>query len=207
MLSAQMPAASTSRDQISAAWNKKNGYRSAIASIVLAAALCAGPAGPFASQGGERPPVPDVTRPKIIRTHRLRIPTDFFKQDAVRFERARIETSGSIFADGHNLSLYGAVPIRRDRNCTSAEGARWACGQRAFMALRSLLHGKSIACSFKHVTAPPKAVCLIGDSDVAQFLLSQGWAELADGVTEATYVEAVAFAQSKKSGIWGDGSP
>ena len=74
-------------------------------------------------------------------------------------------------------------------------------------ALRSLLDGKSIACSFKHVTVPPKAICLVGDSDVTHFLLSQGWAELADGVTEATYVEAVASAQSKKSGIWGDGSP
>ena len=82
-------------------------------------------------------------------------------------------------------------------------------------ALRSLLDGKSIACSFKHVTVPPKAVCLVADSDVTQFLdsdvtqflLSQGWAELADGVTEATYVEAVASAQSKKSGIWGEGPP
>ena len=80
-------------------------------------------------------------------------------------------------------------------------------GQRAFMALRSLLDGKSIACSFKHVTVPPKAVCLVGDRDVTQFLLSQGWAELAEGVTEVTYVEAVASGESKKSGIWGDGPP
>ena len=54
---------------------------------------------------------------------------------------------------------------------------------------------------------PARAVCLVGDRDVTQFLLSQGWAELAEGVTEATYVEAVASAQSKKSGIWVDGSP
>jgi endonuclease YncB( thermonuclease family) len=38
-------------------------------------------------------------------------------------------------------------------------------------------------------------------------LLSQGWAELADEVTEASYVEALASAQSKKVGIWGDGPP
>jgi endonuclease YncB( thermonuclease family) len=52
-----------------------------------------------------------------------------------------------------------------------------------------------------------KGYLLVGDSDVTHFLLSQGWAELADGVTEATYVEAVASAQSKKSGIWGEGPP
>ena len=46
-----------------------------------------------------------------------------------------------------------------------------------------------------------------GDSDVTHLLPSQGWAELADEVTEAGYVEALASAQSKKAGIWGDGQP
>jgi endonuclease YncB( thermonuclease family) len=116
--------------------------------------------------------------------------------------------SGSILADGHNLNLYGAVLVRRDKICTTTEGARWACGQRAFIALRSLLEGKSITCRFKHVTVPPKAICWVGgDSDLTHLLLSQGWAELADEVTEASYVEALASAQSKKAGIWGDGPP
>ena len=184
-----------------------NGYRGVLASIVLGVALCAVPAVKCESQDQERLPPRDATSSKVIRTHRLRTPADFFKQELVRFERARIDMSGSILADGHNLSLYGAVLLRRDKICTSAEGARWACGQRAFMALRSLLEGRSITCRFKHATVPPKAVCWVGDSDVTLFLLSQGWAELADDVTEATYVEALASAQSKKVGIWGEGPP
>jgi endonuclease YncB( thermonuclease family) len=52
---------------------------------------------------------------------------------------------------------------------------------------------------------PPKAVCSVDDIDITLFLLSRGWAELADDVTEATYVEALASAQSEKVGIWGDG--
>jgi endonuclease YncB( thermonuclease family) len=185
---------------------KSNGYRVRLASITLAAALCAGST-PCASQDGERPSVRNVSPPKVIRTYRPRIGADFFKQDAVRFERARVDMSGSILADGHNLNLYGAVLVRRDKICTTAEGRRWACGQRAFIALRSLLEGKSITCRFKHVTVPPKAVCWVGDSDVTHLLLSQGWAELADEVTEASYVEALASAQSKKAGIWGAGPP
>ena len=185
---------------------KRNGYRVRLASITLAAALCARSI-PCASQDGERPSVRNVSPPKVIRTHRLRIADDFFKQEAVRFERARIDMSGSILADGHNLKLYGAVLVRRDKICTTAEGARWACGQRAFIALRNLLEGKSIICRFKHVMVPPKAVCWVGDADVTHLLLSQGWAELADEVTEASYVEALASAQSKKAGIWGDGPP
>ena len=173
-----------------------------IASIVLAAAILVPPGG---GQDQEQAPARGVDRSKTIRTHRLRIPADFLKQEAVRFERARIDTNGSIVADGHNLSLYGVVLLRRDRICTAEEGARWACGLRAFLALRNLLEGKSITCRFMHVTVPPKAICWVGEIDIALFLLSQGWAEVADDVTEAPYVEAVASAQSKKIGIWGDG--
>ena len=58
---------------------------------------------------------------------------------------------------------------------------------------------------FTHVTMPPKAVCSVGDIDITLFLLSRGWAELADDVRETTYVEALASAQSEKVGIWGGG--
>jgi endonuclease YncB( thermonuclease family) len=42
---------------------------------------------------------------------------------------------------------------------------------------------------------------------VVEFLLSQGWAELAEGVMDETYIEAAESAQSKKAGIWGEGPP
>jgi endonuclease YncB( thermonuclease family) len=178
--------------------------RSVLAIIVLASALCAWP-GMGCAQDQDRAPARDVARSKAIRTYRPRTPADFFKQEAVRFERARIDMNGSIVADGHNLSLYGVVLLRRDKICTAGEGARWACGQRAFLALRSLLEGGPITCRFTHVTMPPKAVCSVGDIDITLFLLSRGWAELADDVTETTYVEALASAQNEKVGIWGDG--
>jgi hypothetical protein len=72
----------------------------------------------------------------VIRTKRLRVPADLFERDAVVFKRARVEAGGTIQADGHNIDLYGMELIRR-------EGARWACGQRAFMAMR---HGSKRAC-------------------------------------------------------------
>jgi endonuclease YncB( thermonuclease family) len=175
-------------------------------SVALVAALLSF-SNSCSAETGERPHVGDAAPAKTIRTHRLRVPADFFSQEAVRFETAHVEMSGTISADGHSLQLYGAVLIRRNRICTSTAGARWACGQRAFMALRSLIDGKSIICSFNHVTEPPKAICRVGNSDVTHFLLSDGWAELADGVNDETYVEAVEAAQSRKAGIWGDGPP
>src|SRR5436190_9181810 len=103
---------------------------------MLAASLCGGaPSG--VAQEEARPTARDVPPRKVIRTQRLRVPADLFKQDPVSFKRARVDASGTIRADGHNLDLYGAVLIRRDRICASPEGARWTCGQRAFMATRA----------------------------------------------------------------------
>ena len=50
-------------------------------------------------------------------------------------------------------------------------------------------------------------MCRVRDTDVTQRLLSQGWAELAEGVTDESYIEAAASARSRKAGIWGDGPP
>src|SRR3981081_2845463 len=132
-------------------------------------------------------------------------PVLFSQQGEVRFQKAYVDQNGSIRADGHNLDLFGAVLIRRDRICTSGQGARWTCGQRAYMALRALLGGRQITCSFKPISVPPKAVCSVDDQDIAQFLLREGWAELPVDVTDQAYVEASELAQSRGLGIWGDG--
>jgi endonuclease YncB( thermonuclease family) len=173
--------------------------------LALAAALGTVPAAPAAAQEQGRPAADTPSR-KVIRTKRLRLPTDLFERDAVFFKRARVEAGGTIRADGHSLDLYGMEPVRRNRIC-APEGVRWACGQRAFIAMRGLLEGQSISCSFIAATGPPKAVCWVGDTDVTQWLLSQGWAELAEGVTDESYIEAAASARRRKAGIWGDGPP
>jgi endonuclease YncB( thermonuclease family) len=124
----------------------------------------------------------------------------------MRFSSSGRRSRPAARADGHNLDLYGMEPVRRNPIC-APEGVRWACGQRAFIAMRGLLEGQSISCSFIAATGSPKAVCWVGDTDVTQWLLSQGWAELAEGVTDESYVEAAASARRRKAGIWGDGPP
>jgi endonuclease YncB( thermonuclease family) len=175
-----------------------------LAALALVGALGAAPAAPAAAQEEGRTGAGAPSR-KVIRTKRMRVPADLFERDAVFFKRALIEAGGTIRADGHNLDLYGIQLVLRNRIC-APEGARWACGQRAFIAMRRLLEGQSISCSFIAAAGSPKAVCRVGDTDVTQWLLSQGWAELAEGVTDETYVEAAASARRRKAGIWGDGT-
>ena len=171
-----------------------------LAALALVEALGAAPAAPAAAQEEGRT-VADAPSRKVIRTKRMRVPADFRPRPFKRFE-----AGGTIRADGHNLDLYGIQLVRRNRIC-SPEGARWACGQRAFIAMRGLLEGQSISCSFIAAAGSPKAVCRVGDTDVTQWLLSQGWAELAEGVTDETYADAAASARRRKAGIWGDGPP
>jgi endonuclease YncB( thermonuclease family) len=184
------------------AWTMAKG---GVALLALVATLVAVRTAPAAPQEEGRPTV-DAPSRKVIRTKRLRVPADLFERDAVFFKRARVEAGGTIRADGHNLDLYGMELIRRNRIC-APEGGRWACGQRAFIATRGLLEGQSIRCNFMAAAGSPKAVCWIGDTDVTHWLLSQGWAELAEGVTDENYVQAAASARRRKVGIWGDGPP
>jgi endonuclease YncB( thermonuclease family) len=176
-----------------------------LAALALVAALGTAPTAPAVAQEEGRPAANTPSR-KVIRTKRLRVPDALFEGEAVFFKRARVEAGGTIWADGHNLDLYGLEQVRRNRIC-APEGARWACGQRAFIAMRGFLEGQSISCRFIAAAGSPKAVCWVGDTDVTQWLLSQGWAELAEGVTEDSYVEAASSARRRKVGIWGDGPP
>ena len=97
--------------------------RSLVAGLVLAAALCPLQVAP----GAERPERQYTRDP--IRTYRPRTPAEFFKQDAVRFERVRIDMNGLIYADGHSLSLWRrANPAQQNLQPTrrSAMGLRAA---------------------------------------------------------------------------------
>lgn len=143
-----------------------------LAALALVGALGAAPAAPAAAQEEGRT-VADAPSRKVIRTKRMRVPADLFERDAVFFKHALVEAGGTIRADGHNLDLYGIQLVRRNRICT-LEGPRWACGQRAFIAMRGLLEGQSISCSFVAAAGSPKAVSGSADTDVTQWLLSQG---------------------------------
>jgi len=156
----------------------------------------------------DQPRARELSRSGPVRVFRKReSPVLFSQEGEVRFQKAYVHQDGSILADGHSLDLYGAMLIRRNRICASEEGARWTCGQRAYMALRALLAGRPITCSFKQIGVPPKAVCSMDGQDMAQLLLREGWAELPIDVTYQAYVEASKVAHSRGLGIWGDGPP
>ena len=109
--------------------------------------------------------------------------------------------AGLIEAKGFAVAVSGVDAVKADETCSDA-GKTWACGARARTAFRAFLRGRAVAC-----TVPPEggrdtisAECHIGNQDIGQWLVENGWARAAQG---GPYVEAENKARTARKGIFG----
>ncbi len=110
--------------------------------------------------------------------------------------------AGLIEAKGYAIAVSGIDVVGQDETC--AEGDKsWACGMRARTAFRAFLRGRAVVCS-----VPPEggrdriaAECRVGNQDVGQWLVENGWARAA---AAGPYVEAGDKARTEKKGIFGE---
>ncbi|WP_348643079.1 thermonuclease family protein [Mesorhizobium sp. B2-8-3] len=109
--------------------------------------------------------------------------------------------AGLIESKGYAVAVSGVDVVKADETCAD-EGKSWACGARARTAFRAFLRGRAVAC-----TVPPEggrdtisAECHIGNQDVGQWLVENGWARAAQG---GPYVEAENKARTARKGIFG----
>ena len=86
--------------------------------------------------------------------------------------------------------------------CTNPDGIRWACGQRARMALRLLIAGKTLRCRpIEKASSEVSVDCLLGSKSIAAALIEGGWAVPAPPVDDSL-AKSLAEAQSKRAGAW-----
>ncbi|CAH2402445.1 thermonuclease family protein [Mesorhizobium escarrei] len=109
--------------------------------------------------------------------------------------------AGVIQARGYSVAISGVDIVRQDETCTDG-GKSWTCGTRARTAFRAFLRGRAVVC-----TVPPEggrdlitAECRVGNQDVGQWLIENGWARAAKG---GPYVEAGEKARMARKGIFG----
>jgi endonuclease YncB( thermonuclease family) len=109
--------------------------------------------------------------------------------------------AGVIEAKGYSVAVSGIDVVRQDEACTDG-GKSWTCGTRARTAFRAFLRGRAVVC-----TVPPEggrdliaAECRVGNQDVGQWLIENGWARAAKG---GPYVEAGEKARAARKGIFG----
>ncbi|TIL42855.1 thermonuclease family protein [Mesorhizobium sp.] len=109
--------------------------------------------------------------------------------------------AGVIEAKGYSVAISGVGIVRQDETCTEG-GKSWTCGTRARTAFRAFLRGRAVVC-----TVPPEggrdlitAECRVGNQDVGQWLIENGWARAAKS---GPYVEAGEKARTARKGIFG----
>jgi endonuclease YncB( thermonuclease family) len=178
-----------------------------VLSLVRMGVACAWFAAAMSSsiaESGERPSIKDVTPPSFSRVYRSGERSGVIRPTEAQRFVARLDSNGDIQIDGERVKLHGLSLLPPRKICMSASGARWTCGQHAFMALHNLVDKKQIGCLPKDAAQPMIVICWVDGVNIAQRILQEGWADLGDGISEIGYVEAVKIAQARKRGLWSD---
>lgn len=151
-----------------------------------------GPRQPLSEIGQAAPPAPPPAP----------VPVDNSAKPVLLYQPVAT-TSGTIEASGYKISLEGIEALAPEETCNADSGARWPCGMAARTALRSWLRSRAIECDVPG--QPPAELiatqCKLGTTDVAGWLVSNGWARAQDGSPLADMMKK---AEEGKRGIFGD---
>jgi endonuclease YncB( thermonuclease family) len=194
---------------------------------VLTLALIAGPGLGSGLPEEERPSGPAVAMPQMISAKAAdRVPTLDERASALRRRprpdaesaaeaaappaaepRAPIEVidAATLKAGSMVVRIAGIAPPAADRHCRRLDGLAVPCADRAESYLGLLVRGRAVACDRAGFAADgvERGRCRIGEADIAEQMVRQGWAEAADR-DEPRLAVAEAQARKQKLGIWRD---
>jgi endonuclease YncB( thermonuclease family) len=115
--------------------------------------------------------------------------------------------SGLIMIGGHNVSLWGIDPLAIDQKCWHEERS-WDCGDEALTVLRHYLTNSQTRCDVKSDDGKGalSAQCFRTkagkETDVAGYMVSQGWARDNIDESDGLYAKEQEDARRKRRGIW-----
>lgn len=140
----------------------------------------------------------------------------------VRYHLVVVEDATTIDASGTVLTIGNVTGPATFTACEDGSPVQWSCELRARTALRQLVRARAIECQAldeevaRQLSAPqatedaegrhgPKgpfpANCSVGGTDIASWLVSQGWARPAEGAPDRLKVLSW-IAQEQKRGLW-----
>ena len=95
-----------------------------------------------------------------------------------------------------------ASPASMQR-CTAADGKDWPCGMAARTAQRLFLRNRTIGCDLpsREWSGTATAECLLGEQNIAEWLVSNGWAAAEPG---SALVAAGEDAKANHLGLFGE---
>lgn len=115
----------------------------------------------------------------------------------------RILKNNALEVNGEKLLLHGIVVPSSTTKCVVNDSA-WICGAKATLRLNDVLKQSQVACEFvKNSQNLPLAKCQNAKIDIAQILVSEGWAITVH--TGEHYLDDEVRARKQMLGIWKDG--
>lgn len=111
--------------------------------------------------------------------------------------------AGRMAFGARTLQLRGVKPTERQRLCQNSDGTPWPCGMVARTQQRLFLRNRSVACDIPSATwtGTIMAACRIGEMDIAEWLIGNGWTEAAD---DPALLALSDTARSARLGLYGD---
>lgn len=120
---------------------------------------------------------------------------------------ARISEEGIVMSGERRLQFVGVTTLAPDTLCENEAGGRWACGLRAYVTLRNLVHGKEIKCEALRTTKDTTVSrCFRERTNISEWMLSEGWALYDGSANDEALSRFTEDAQKNARGIWSDGS-
>ncbi|MBZ9656278.1 thermonuclease family protein [Phyllobacterium lublinensis] len=111
--------------------------------------------------------------------------------------------AGTIEASGYKIALDGIETLPIEETCSAGDGASWPCGMAARTAFRNWLRSRAIECDVPGQPTDDVIAthCKLGNADLAQWLVENGWARVKHGTPMA---DAMKKAEEEKRGIFGE---
>lgn len=111
--------------------------------------------------------------------------------------------AGMIRAGDMTYRLAGIVLPETDRICRRIDGLAVSCVDRAQSYLQLLVKSRPVVCDRapQRHDGPLEATCRVGEADIAEQMVRQGWARPSDQ-PEERFLLAEAAAKKQKLGIW-----
>ena len=119
---------------------------------------------------------------------------------------AFLSENGVVTASGNVLRFFGATLVPPSTLCEDPAGSRWACGLRAYIALRNFIHGKEIRCAATEFKIVPTSRCFREQHSISNWLLSEGWATYDEAAKDKVLSRVADEARRHAKGIWSNGS-
>lgn len=153
------------------------------------------PRQPLSDMGHASPPAPPPPPVPVDTTARPKL-----------LYRPVATAAGTVEASGYRIAIEGITVLAAEETCAGDGGASWPCGMAARTAFRNWLRSRAIECNVpdQPQDALVSTQCKLGTTDLAAWLVDNGWARASDGSPLAGNMKK---AEEAKLGIFGGPPP